>query len=325
MGHRHTWGRSNRKKRKNSKTTEKMSVQVKAILHRGPNEEELPRKEIRRFEVDANVAGSYDFLRAKIIALYPDLAEDSAFRLMWTDDEGDNVCFSTDEEYAQALKFVNGQENKLFKVMIKMPATMGPNKDKKSSNESMSFQEGVNTFSHHAQHSGEAMHTAFNPAKMAKKCEKMKAKQEFHESKAKQLNSMLKSINPQMHHHIHTVAQQMAQMNNDSHVTNVQSRADGDVDISVDIPINHNSTTTTTPTTSANNGNKTVYPDLLEKNQMEEDFTPVSSEDANAAKLNEAMNKMKELGFEGEWIEALLKSVDCDVARAVDKLNPRMN
>merc|ERR1712106_974848 len=156
---------------------------------------------------------------------------------------------------------------------------------------------------------------------MAKKCEKMKAKQEFHESKAKQLNSMLKSINPQMHHHIHTVAQQMAQMNNDSHVTNVQSRPDGDVDISVDIPINHNSTTTTT----TNNGNKTVYPDLLEKNQMEEDFIPVSSEDAIAAKLNEAMNKMKELGFEGEWIEALLKSVDCDVARAVDKLNPRMN
>merc|ERR1711887_159886 len=141
----HILTRSTRQERKLENI---MSVQVKAILHRGPNEEELPRKEIRRFEVDANVAGSYDFLRAKIIALYPDLTEDSAFRLMWTDDEGDNVCFSTDEEYAQALKFVNGQENKLFKVMVKM-----------------------------------------------------KAKQQFHESKAKQLNDMLKSINPQMHHH----------------------------------------------------------------------------------------------------------------------------
>merc|ERR1712193_311116 len=296
----------NKKKRKTpSFRKKKMSVQVKAILHRGPNEEELPRKEIRRFEVDANVAGSYDFLRAKIIALYPDLTEDSAFRLMWTDDEGDNVCFSTDEEYAQALKFVNGQENKLFKVMIKMPATMGPNKEKKSSSNEpqMSFQEGVNAFAHHAQHFGEAMQTAFNPQKMAKKCEKMKAKQQFHESKAKQLNDMLKSINPQMHHHIQTVAQQMAQMNNGL-VTNVQSRPDGDVDISVDIPINHSGTTT----------NKTVYPDL-EKNQMEEDFTPVSTEDAKAAKLNEAMKKMNELGFEGEWVEALLKSVDCDIAR----------
>merc|ERR1711933_677161 len=110
-----------------------MSVQVKAILHRGPNEEELPRKEIRRFEVDANVSGSYDFLRAKIIALYPDLTEDSAFRLMWTDDEGDNVCFSTDEEYAQALKLV--------KVMVKRPATMGL---QKKTNENQ-FQEGINT------------------------------------------------------------------------------------------------------------------------------------------------------------------------------------
>merc|ERR1712134_220421 len=102
-----------------------MSVQVKAILHRGPNEEELPRKEIRRFEVDANVSGSYDFLRAKIIALYPDLTEDSA----------------------QALKFVNSQENKLFKVMVKMPATMGP---QKKSNPETQFQEGINTFAHHA-------------------------------------------------------------------------------------------------------------------------------------------------------------------------------
>merc|ERR1719191_2276267 len=167
-----------------------------------------------------------------------------------------------------------------------MPATMGPNKEKKSSSNEpqMSFQEGVNAFAHHAQHFGEAMQTAFNP-------------------------------------------QQMAQMNNGL-VTNVQSRPDGDVDISVDIPINHSGTTTTTTTTSTNNNgattNKTVYPDL-EKNQMEEDFTPVSTEDAKAAKLNEAMKKMNQLGFEGEGVEALLQSVDCDIARAVDNLNPKMN
>merc|ERR1712220_16619 len=118
---------------------------------------------------------------------------------------------------------------------------------------------------------GDALNSAFgarDPQKMAKKCEKMKAKQQFHESKAKQLNDMLKSINPQMHHHIHTD---------------------------------------------------------LNKDQMEEDFTPVSTEDAKQAKLNDAMKKMKELGFEGDWVEALLKSVDCDIARAVDNLNPRMN
>jgi len=44
-----------------------MSVQVKAILHRGPNEEELPRKEIRRFEVDANVSGRYVFSSSGLI------------------------------------------------------------------------------------------------------------------------------------------------------------------------------------------------------------------------------------------------------------------
>merc|ERR1711963_433991 len=228
-----------------------MSVQIKAILHRGPNEEELPRKEIRRFEVDANVSGSYDFLRAKIIALYPDLTEDSAFRLMWTDDEGDNVCFSTDEEYAQALKFVNSQENKLFKVMVKMPATMGP---QKKTNENQ-FQEGINTFAHHAAQFGDALNSAFggrDPQKMAKKCEKMKAKQQFHESKAKQLNEMLRSINPQMHHHIHSVAQQMAQMNQG---------------YSVDIPINHSSSSSSTTTTSTTTPTGTttttnVYPEL---------------------------------------------------------------
>merc|ERR1719284_2137734 len=39
---------------------------------------------------------------------------ETPFRLMWTDEEGDNVCFSTDEELAQALKFVKGQENQLL-------------------------------------------------------------------------------------------------------------------------------------------------------------------------------------------------------------------
>merc|ERR1711937_291584 len=36
---------------------------------------------------------------------------ETPFRLMWTDEEGDNVCFSTDEELAQALKFVKGQKS----------------------------------------------------------------------------------------------------------------------------------------------------------------------------------------------------------------------
>merc|ERR1712088_441182 len=297
---------------KNDNTTfsKKMSVQVKAILHRGPNEEELPRKEIRRFEIDASAAGSYEFLRAKIVALYPDLTGDSPFRLMWTDDEGDNVCFSTDEEYAQALKFVATQETRLFKVMVKMPATFGGGKQpNKQSEKPMEFAESAANFAQQASDFGQAFCASFNPKQVAKKCEKMKAKQQFHESKAKQLNEMLRSINPQMHHHIHSVAQQMAQMNQ------------GD---SVDIPINHSSSSSSTTATTITSTN--VYPELNKEQtgeqQMEEDFTPVSTEDANQAKLTEALKKMAELGFEGEWVEPLLKSVECDIARAVDKLTP---
>merc|ERR1719461_2495128 len=45
---------------------------------------------------------------------------ETPFRLMWTDEEGDNVCFSTDEELAQALKFVKGQENQLFMLSLRL-------------------------------------------------------------------------------------------------------------------------------------------------------------------------------------------------------------
>ena len=36
-----------------------MALQIKAILHRGPNETELPKKEIRRFEIDESAIGRY--------------------------------------------------------------------------------------------------------------------------------------------------------------------------------------------------------------------------------------------------------------------------
>jgi len=327
-----------------------MSIAIKTILHRGPNEETLPRKEIRRFEIEENVNGSYDFLRAKIISLYPDMTLETPFRLMWTDEEGDNVCFSTDEELAQALKFVKGQENQLFKVIIKTPQVQqeqaqAAKEARARNNPQADF--GAATFARGAAEFGEGMNqmashfcrqfgdksNAWNTNekkaekmahKMGKKCEKMKAKQQFHEEKARMLNEMIKNINPNMQQHIQALI-------NGNNVANMTARDNGDVDIAVDIPINRTSSSSTSTTTTTTNvptqkqpekmdQSNNVYPDLGNA-PMEEDFTDVT-EDVNRARMNEAMKKMAELGFEGEWVKTLLESCNCDIAKAVEKMNP---
>merc|ERR1711962_338160 len=349
-------------KEKNSKKKiKKMSITIKTILHRGSNEETLPRKEIRRFEIEENVNGSYDFLRAKIISLYPDMTLETPFRLMWTDEEGDNVCFSTDEELAQALKFVKAQENQLFKVIIKTPqvqqeqAQAGANQSRAKNN---SQQPDFGAFARSAAEFGEQVGNQFGvnfcrqfgdqsnawntnqmngkkaekmAQKMGKKCEKMKAKQQFHEEKARMLNEMIKNINPNMQQHIQALI-------NGNNVANMTARDNGDVDIAVDIPINRSTSssststsTTTTTNTAPNTAQKqpekmdqsnSVYPDLNQSSApMEEDFTDVT-EDVNRARMNEAMKKMAELGFEGEWVKTLLESCNCDIAKAVEKMNP---
>ena len=118
---------------------------------------------------------------------------------------------------------------------------------------------------------------------------------------------------------------------NGNNVANMTARDNGDVDIAVDIPINRTSTsassTSTTTTTSQTqkqpekmDQSNNVYPDLGNA-PMEEDFTDVT-EDVNRARMNEAMKKMAELGFEGEWVKTLLESCNCDIAKAVEKMNP---
>merc|ERR1712002_1183542 len=276
---------------------------------------------------------------------------ETPFRLMWTDEEGDNVCFSTDEELAQALKFVKGQENQLFKVIIKTPQVQqeqaqAAREARARNNSQPDF--GASTFARGAAEFGEGMNqmashfcrqfgdksNAWNTnekkaEKMAKKCEKMKAKQQFHEEKARMLNEMIKNINPNMQQHIQALI-------NGNNVANMTARDNGDVDIAVDIPINRtsSSTTSTTSTTVTNyqstekatekmDQSNNVYPDLPSSSTapMEEDFTDVT-EDVNRARMNEAMKKMAELGFEGEWVKTLLESCNCDIAKAVEKMNP---
>lgn len=119
--------------------------------------------------------------------------------------------------------------------------------------------------------------------------------------------------------------------------------SNGDVEMHVDIPIHHSDGTTTctssstTSTTTDNNGKATtstatnVYPNLT--NEPPTETTPMIdntdnngfedlSAEANEAKLNEAVAKMGELGFNGAWVRELLKNVNGDVAKAVEAMNP---
>lgn len=127
-------------------------------------------------------------------------------------------------------------------------------------------------------------------------------------------------------------------------------QSNGDVEMHVDIPIHHSdgtttsgATSTTTTTTVDNDGKATtsssssnVYPNLNENGHKQDLFfglfdTNKTAEqhgyedltaEASEAKLNEAVSKMKELGFTGNWVKELLKNVDGDVAKAIEQLNP---
>merc|ERR1712131_492251 len=184
---------------------------------------------------------------------------ETPFRLMWTDEEGDNVCFSTDEELAQALKFVKAQENQLFKVIIKTPQVQQEQaqaaREARARNKPQS-DFGASTFARGAAEFGEGMN------QMASHF----CRQFGDQSNAWNTNQMNGKK-----------AEKMAQSNN-------------------------------------------VYPDLGNA-PMEEDFTDVT-EDVNRARMYEAMKKMAELGFEGEWVKTLLESCNCDIAKAVEKMNP---
>lgn len=96
-------------------------VVAKTTLHRGPNDKGLPRKEIRRFQYQSDISKSYEIFREKIVALYPDLDEAKEFRLFWVDEEGDEICFSSNDEFGQAILHVTNENLKVLKVSIRFP------------------------------------------------------------------------------------------------------------------------------------------------------------------------------------------------------------
>ena len=98
----------------------------------------------------------------------------------------------------------------------------------------------------------------------------------------------------------------------------------------IDIPIHHSDGSTSTTTTTVTNANgetstqTKMYPNLEnQENQMQTEggFEDVTKE-VEEAKLNEAVAKMAELGFTGNWVRELLKNVDADITKAVEAMNP---
>jgi len=333
-----------------------MALQVKTILHRGPNENELPRKEIRRFEIEETAIGSYDYFRQKITTLYPDLSHESPFRLMWTDDEGDNVCFSSDEELQQAIKFIQSQENKLFKCIVKFPQPQGQQQQPGSQQQQQPQQpaaprQAAVNFAQNFAHNFPpfpaqgACNMNWNEKKMEKMNEKIKHKIAKMQAKMQDRSFAQQDAQNEMMKHMQ---QHWAQMGNVTKCT--VDKTNGDVEMHVDIPIHHSdgtSTCTNTVTTTVDQDGKAttssasnVYPNLNKETQQQQETTSATTtttesnqssdgndfedltQEASEAKLNEAVTKMAELGFSGQWVRELLKNVNGDIAKAVEAMNP---
>merc|ERR1712193_209810 len=130
--------------------------------HRGPAEEVLPRKEIRRFALEK--LDSFQHLKDQVVMLYDDLTGDTPLRFLWTDEEGDNVQFSSDTELKEAVNFFqnsNGPNGgKLFKLIVRFPQPPPP---------PASAQNG--------QKRSNASEKGLDPAKMEKKIQKIHERQ----------------------------------------------------------------------------------------------------------------------------------------------------
>jgi len=80
------------------------------------NQEE---QEVRRFVIDKNVSTSFEYLVGKLRVIFPQIQR-SVFTVGWTDDDGDQVTVTTDEELIIALTEMAGPLYKLT-VTVKKP------------------------------------------------------------------------------------------------------------------------------------------------------------------------------------------------------------
>merc|ERR1711963_1004693 len=87
-------------------TRNNMSVSFKVTLSNGEEQE------IRRFQVDKEVAGSLGYLKQKIAAIFPEFRRGEPV-LSWVDEDGDEVVVTSDEELQVALTALTGPVYKL--------------------------------------------------------------------------------------------------------------------------------------------------------------------------------------------------------------------
>ena len=76
--------------------------------------------EVRRFVVDQDVSTSFAHLQDKISTTFPCISNTQLFTVKWTDNDGDKITISSDEELTIALTEMTGP---LYKIQIEMKET----------------------------------------------------------------------------------------------------------------------------------------------------------------------------------------------------------
>jgi len=76
-------------------------------------------QEVRRFVIDKNVSTSFDYLVGKLRVIFPQI-QASVFTVGWTDEDGDQVTITSDEELIIALTEMTGP---LYKLTVTVKKT----------------------------------------------------------------------------------------------------------------------------------------------------------------------------------------------------------
>jgi len=94
--------------------------------------------EVKRFQVDKEVSSSFEYIKQKLAAVFPDITR-KIFALNWTDKDGDIVTIASDEDLIIALTEMEGPVYKI-NVVVKGDA---PRQQSEGNNNKGDVHEGV--------------------------------------------------------------------------------------------------------------------------------------------------------------------------------------